>query len=174
ASQLVQTNTLLDSQTTNTHPSPQPTQGHVHWGASASNIATPQPDPNPGRTRVRPGQTRQKPCSSNHVPGGATRYNSRPDQKRRANPNPTPPPREPHHMTTARIAEQLYSSPSVPVLPPISPSRRVDEQLKASPSAVLPFEHDQALCCRAFLGASLPCADRRRRRRIRVHRPEPA
>src|SRR5699024_3504221 len=22
----------LDSQTTNTHPSPQPTQGHVHWG----------------------------------------------------------------------------------------------------------------------------------------------
>src|SRR5699024_4987250 len=32
ASQLVQTNTLLDSQTTNTHPSPQPTQGHVHWG----------------------------------------------------------------------------------------------------------------------------------------------
>jgi hypothetical protein len=85
-----------------------------------------------------------------------------------------PPPREPHHMTTARIAQQLYSSPSVPVLPPISPSRRVNDQLKASPSAVLPFEHDQALCCRAFLGASLPCADRRRRRRIRVHRPESA
>src|SRR5699024_11720614 len=51
-------------------------------GASASNIATPQPEQNPNRTRVRPGQTRQKPCSSNHVPGGATRYNSRPDQKR--------------------------------------------------------------------------------------------
>src|SRR5699024_2546823 len=29
---LVQTNTLLDSQTTNTHPSPQPKKSHVHWG----------------------------------------------------------------------------------------------------------------------------------------------
>src|SRR5699024_11135671 len=55
-------------------------------GASASNIATPQPEQNPNRTRVRPGQTRQKPCSSNHVPGAATRYNPRPDQKRRATP----------------------------------------------------------------------------------------
>src|SRR5699024_5594628 len=62
-----------------------------------SNIATPQPEPTPDRTRVRPGQTRQKPCSSNHVPGGATRYNSRPDQKRRANPNPTPTTRAPPH-----------------------------------------------------------------------------
>src|SRR5699024_1138295 len=59
-------------------------------GASASNIATPQPDPDPDRTRVRPGQTRQKPCSSNHVPGGATRYNSRPAKPGHANPNPTP------------------------------------------------------------------------------------
>src|SRR5699024_11555709 len=49
-------------------------------GASASL----SPPHNPNRTRVRPGQTRQKPCSSNHVPGGATRYNSRPDQNRRA------------------------------------------------------------------------------------------
>src|SRR5699024_1023131 len=59
-------------------------------GASASNIATPQPEQNPNRTRVRPGQTRQKPCSSNHVPGGATRYNSRPAKPGHANPNPTP------------------------------------------------------------------------------------
>src|SRR5699024_9390069 len=76
ASQLVQTNTLLDSQTTNTHPSPQPTQGHVHWGHPHQ--ISPPHNPTPDRTRVRPGQTRQKPCSSNHVPGGATRYNSRP------------------------------------------------------------------------------------------------
>src|SRR5699024_6422587 len=46
ASQLVQTNTLLDSQTTNTHPSPQPTQGHVHWG-HPHQISPPH---NPNRT----------------------------------------------------------------------------------------------------------------------------
>src|SRR5699024_2210226 len=57
ASQLVQTNTLLDSQTTNTHPSPQPTQGHVHWG-HPHQISPPH---NPTRTEplfvlVRPGR----------------------------------------------------------------------------------------------------------------------
>src|SRR5699024_12805260 len=36
-------------------------------------IATPHPNqPNP--THVRPGQTRQKPCPADLVPGGATRY----------------------------------------------------------------------------------------------------
>src|SRR5699024_4548038 len=171
ASQPVQTNTPLDSQTTNTHPSPQPTQGHVHWGPPHQ-ISPPH---NPTRTEpvfvlVRPGRN---PVLRTMFPAGQRDITL--DQTRSVVQIQTPPPpREPHHMTTARIAEQLYSSPSVPVLPPISPSRRVDEQLKASPSAVLPFEHDQALCCRAFLGASLPCADRRRRRRIRVHRPEPA
>src|SRR5699024_7531664 len=50
SSQLVQTNTLLDSQTTNTHPSPQPTQGHVHWG-HPHQISPPH---NPNRPRTEP------------------------------------------------------------------------------------------------------------------------
>src|SRR5699024_3183594 len=83
-------------------------------------------------------------------------------------------PREPHHRTTARTERQLYSPPVTPARPPISRSRRVNDHMKVGPSLLLPFEHDPTLCCRAILGASLPCTDRRRRRRIRIHRPESA
>src|SRR5699024_5373216 len=54
---LVQTNTLLDSQTTNTHPSPQPTKRAMFTGGIRFIIATPHPN-QPNRTRIRPGQTR--------------------------------------------------------------------------------------------------------------------
>src|SRR5699024_225628 len=87
-------------------------------GASASNIATPQPEPTPDRTRtepvfvlVRPGRN---PVLRTMFPAGQRDITL--DQTRSVVQIQTPPPpREPHHMTTARIAEQLYSSPSVPV-----------------------------------------------------------
>src|SRR5699024_4997151 len=142
-------------------------------GASAS--LSPPHNPNQTRTEpvfvlVRPGRN---PVLRTMFPAG--QRDTTLDQPNPASQIQTPPPpREPHHMTTARAEEQLHSPPAAPFLSPISPSRRVNGQLKGGPSPVLPFEHDQALCCRALLGASLPCADRRRHRRVRVHRPESA